>query len=281
LRVDGAAPARSLTPIAVYRRDIAASLDRIWENVLDWEHLPWLHSASFAGVHLLEERPDGWRAEVRLQPASAPHEAEIDVRIDRAARRYVSATVGGFGAGSEIVTGLEPIDASTTAIEVAFHVPGVDAAHRDLVGEAYVELYRRLWDEDETMMVRRQAVLDWRRRQRSEPAVSRGVGATAAVAIGIEGDVRARLPLVVSFSGRDIRLVDLSGEIVAHAATCPHRGGPLVDAALDGGCVTCPWHGYRFDVRSGASAEGRPYRLDRAPRVAIDARTRMVTLEPE
>lgn len=275
--MDGAAAARSLTPIAIYRRDITASLDRIWENVLDWEHLPWLHRTSFFDVHLLEEHRDGWRAEVRLPPAAATRDAEIAVRIDRAALRYVSATLGGFGAGTEIVTALEPIDARTTAIEVAFHVPGVDASHRDAVGGAYVQLYRRLWDEDEGMMVRRQTVLDRTRAERSGAAAAR----PAALAIGPEADVRARLPLLVSFHGRDVQLVDLGGEIVAHAATCPHRGGPLADAVRDDGCVTCPWHGYRFDVRSGLNADGHPYRLERAPRVDIDARTRMVTLLAE
>ena len=224
-----------------------------------------------------EVRHDGWRAEVRLPPAAAAREAEIAVRIDRAKLRYVSATLGGFGAGTEIVTELEPIDARATAIEVAFHVPGVDASHRDAVGEAYVELYRRLWDEDEGMMVRRQTVLDRTPTERTGVATPRPAGARPALEIGPEAVVRARLPLAVSFHGRDLRLVDLAGEIVAHVATCPHRGGPLADAALDDGCVTCPWHGYR----SGANADGHPYRLERAPRVEVDARTRLVTLAAE
>ena len=29
---------------AVYKREVAASLERVWENVYDWEHLPFLHS---------------------------------------------------------------------------------------------------------------------------------------------------------------------------------------------------------------------------------------------
>ena len=32
-----------LTSVATYRRRIGASLERVWENVHDWEHLPWLH----------------------------------------------------------------------------------------------------------------------------------------------------------------------------------------------------------------------------------------------
>ena len=37
-----------LISVAVYRRRIGASLERVWENVRDWEHLPWLHRQSFA-----------------------------------------------------------------------------------------------------------------------------------------------------------------------------------------------------------------------------------------
>jgi nitrite reductase (NADH) small subunit len=33
--------------------------------------------------------------------------------------------------------------------------------------------------------------------------------------------------------------------------SCPHVGGPLVDGAIHDGCVVCPWHGWRYDLRSG------------------------------
>ena len=39
-----------LTRVAVYRRTIAASLERVRENVHDWEHLPWLHRESFSSI---------------------------------------------------------------------------------------------------------------------------------------------------------------------------------------------------------------------------------------
>ncbi len=32
---------------------------------------------------------------------------------------------------------------------------------------------------------------------------------------------------------------------------CPHQGGPLGKGALKGHVVTCPWHGWQFDVRDG------------------------------
>jgi hypothetical protein len=32
---------------------------------------------------------------------------------------------------------------------------------------------------------------------------------------------------------------------------CPHQGGPLAQGRLAGCQVTCPWHGWQFDVRDG------------------------------
>jgi nitrite reductase (NADH) small subunit len=32
---------------------------------------------------------------------------------------------------------------------------------------------------------------------------------------------------------------------------CPHAGGPLGQGTLQDGILTCPWHGWQFDVRTG------------------------------
>jgi nitrite reductase/ring-hydroxylating ferredoxin subunit len=34
--------------------------------------------------------------------------------------------------------------------------------------------------------------------------------------------------------------------------TCTHRGGPLSEGTVEGAEVTCPWHGARFDIKTGA-----------------------------
>jgi len=43
-----------------------------------------------------------------------------------------------------------------------------------------------------------------------------------------------------------------SGQYQALSGACPHEGGPLADGALLGDSVVCPWHGFDFDVRTGA-----------------------------
>src|SRR5258707_14829051 len=98
----------ALTSVAVYRRRIGASLERVWENARDWEHLPWLHRESFASVALEHQDERGWRARIGLRAA-----ALTEIRLELVAsddRRYVSRTLEGPGAASEIWTRLDPID---------------------------------------------------------------------------------------------------------------------------------------------------------------------------
>jgi nitrite reductase/ring-hydroxylating ferredoxin subunit/uncharacterized membrane protein len=47
-----------------------------------------------------------------------------------------------------------------------------------------------------------------------------------------------------------------AGEVCALASTCTHLGGPLAEGTREGDTVTCPWHGSRFDLRTGAVVEG-------------------------
>ncbi|HUI25682.1 MAG TPA: Rieske 2Fe-2S domain-containing protein [Candidatus Kryptonia bacterium] len=255
---------RCLTRVARYQRTIRASLARIWENVLDWEHLPWLHRTSFRAIRLIDADGNGWRARVTL-PAETPGEVGLDVRLDRTHLRYLSRTVDGRGAGTEILTRLEPIDDRTTNIAVEFHLPEVPATRARSIGDAYVRLYTRLWDEDEAMMVRRQALLDGELRPH-------GKSILGPHALGDVAALRARLPLVVEVGGQRLRLVEVDGAIIAHSTICPHRGGPLDDAPIDDGCITCPWHGYRFDLRRDNGGR-RDYRLDPIASIEVDAKS--------
>ena len=62
--------------------------------------------------------------------------------------------------------------------------------------------------------------------------------------------------------GTELRKVDVdgvsvlltraeSGELCALSSTCTHLGGPLADGSREGDIVICPWHGSRFDLKSG------------------------------
>lgn len=51
--------------------------------------------------------------------------------------------------------------------------------------------------------------------------------------------------------GRVIALYNVSGTFYALDGVCPHQGGPLGKGELCGQIVTCPWHGWQFDVTDG------------------------------
>jgi nitrite reductase/ring-hydroxylating ferredoxin subunit len=55
----------------------------------------------------------------------------------------------------------------------------------------------------------------------------------------------------VEHDGRIYALFNVDGKIVAIDGICPHQGGPLADGLVEDGVVTCPWHGWQFDVCSG------------------------------
>jgi NAD(P)H-dependent nitrite reductase small subunit len=57
---------------------------------------------------------------------------------------------------------------------------------------------------------------------------------------------------VVEAGGKTIALFNVEGTFYAIDNTCLHRGGPLGEGELEGTVVTCPWHGWRFDVATGA-----------------------------
>ena len=60
----------------------------------------------------------------------------------------------------------------------------------------------------------------------------------------------------VEFEGRVYALFNVDGQISAIDGICPHQGGPLADGPLEGTTVTCPWHGWQFDVRTGKTPLG-------------------------
>jgi nitrite reductase/ring-hydroxylating ferredoxin subunit len=255
--------ANALHLAGTYRRDLKASMARVWENVFDWEHLPSLHDATFAKVELIDSHPKGNRLRLISQPGDPAKAQVIELEADVDGGRYVVTTREGVGVGSQIRTRLTPLGPHSTRVEVEFHIPEARPDRLAKIGARYEQTYGRLWDEDEEMMRVREAALA-RRRER------RAARSAPLLDIGEETDVRGRLPLMVEFAGERIRIIALDGALVAHAADCPHWLGPLDDAPVVDGCIRCPWHGYSFDVRSGLSADGRGLKLATPPQVRIE-----------
>ena len=76
---------------------------------------------------------------------------------------------------------------------------------------------------------------------------------TNFVKVASIGDLKAGENKVVNVNGNDVGLFNVDGEFFAISNTCLHRGGPLGEGFLEGDVVTCPWHGWRFNVKTGVS----------------------------
>lgn len=56
---------------------------------------------------------------------------------------------------------------------------------------------------------------------------------------------------MVVVNGRHIALFRLDDGFFAIDNLCLHQAGPLCDGDIEDGVVTCPWHGWSYEIRSG------------------------------
>ena len=74
--------------------------------------------------------------------------------------------------------------------------------------------------------------------------------------------------------GRMVAIVNVDGTLHALDGLCPHQGGPLGTGELCGTTLTCPWHGWQFDVTTGR------HRVSATVRQAVhEVRQRAGTIE--
>lgn len=69
--------------------------------------------------------------------------------------------------------------------------------------------------------------------------------------VATRNDVPPGTCKTVEVDGAKIVLYNVDGELYATTHTCIHQGGPLGDGLFDGTTITCPWHAWQFDVRTG------------------------------
>ena len=75
------------------------------------------------------------------------------------------------------------------------------------------------------------------------------------VKVAVEGDLAPGQGKTVDATGTEIALFNAGGKFLAVANTCPHRGGPLGGGELEGTVLTCPWHGWQFEMTTGATVQ--------------------------
>lgn len=298
--------------VGSYRRRMPVSLARMYENALDWEHLPWLHSSSFSQIECIEVGDWGWRATATLadaDPSQLPPKALwqqalikslrhqpwqlikfssgviaqslaakrggstvlLELCLDRERQRWITTTLKGVGAGTEIWTQVIEHGANDIEVVVDFFVPNISQAMAAPLGLYYQNLYRRLYDEDQGMMETRQQALDAIKQPRDREQTQ--------LALGDLGSLKAQLPITVTLGGKNWQLLEHNGALAVHHTLCPHMLGPLEQGRITGdGAVRCPWHGYEFSLSSGKNTSGQRCRLPKPPRIVIHQNQVSLTL---
>lgn len=246
-----------------YRRTLPTNMARMMENAHDWEHLPYVHASSFASIDLIAQGDWGWRAKIGLPGGGYQL---LDLLVDGPKNYWVSTVYSGPGEGTQIHTQATALSEDEIEVDVRFYLPAapVDDETGKAVHAYLADQYRQLYDEDIGLMSGRQSALEDRVRWR------KGQSADAAVLVGLEVELsRNMVHLVETETGR-FCVRYWSGTWVAHSAVCSHLLGPLGESDIDAdGAITCPWHGYRFDVSTGENIGGQCKALATAPRVEV------------
>ena len=73
------------------------------------------------------------------------------------------------------------------------------------------------------------------------------------VRLAAVGDVAEGEGRVIETQGKELALFNVDGTYYVIDNMCAHRGGPLGEGELEGCLLTCPWHAWQFDVRTGDS----------------------------
>jgi len=97
------------------------------------------------------------------------------------------------------------------------------------------------------------------------------------VSIGQAADIPVGEGRVVEAEGMTLALFNVDGAFFALDNACAHRGGPLGEGDLDGTVVVCPWHAWRWDVKTGANVNNPAVKMACFP-VALDGGSVFVEL---
>jgi nitrite reductase (NADH) small subunit len=75
------------------------------------------------------------------------------------------------------------------------------------------------------------------------------------VKVATTGDIPPGTGKTIEIGDKPIAVFNCEGTFYAIDDTCPHQGGPLGEGEVEGTIVTCPWHEWSYDVRTGINTD--------------------------
>jgi nitrite reductase (NADH) small subunit/3-phenylpropionate/trans-cinnamate dioxygenase ferredoxin subunit len=85
------------------------------------------------------------------------------------------------------------------------------------------------------------------------------------VTVAKAGDIPEGGCVVVNVRQKDVAIFRINGALSAIDDMCPHMGASLSGGFVEDGCVTCPWHYWRFRLADGAWADNPKMTLGTYP----------------
>jgi len=77
------------------------------------------------------------------------------------------------------------------------------------------------------------------------------------------GDVAPGHGIVAEANGKTLAIFNVEGTFHAIDNTCLRRGGPLGEGEVEGDVVTCPWHGWQYNVKTGSCVNNPAAQIQR------------------
>ncbi len=246
------------------RHDLAVPMARMVENVLDWEHLPWVHPENFVSSEHIEHGRRWYRARFGNSGTPKTYNQVLVVlhASDRSHSRWSIILEEGPRAGHVVYTTAERLDEERIVTHVTFYSPTRprNEVTRRAMFAVFKKQYDQIYDQDLEMMRDRQEALNRLTTRASDVSLDAPLGTVEAVG--------ARLPILLTHQGRRFWIRTGPAGLEAVAADCAHRLG-LLPCTAHGEVSVCPLHGYAFDLVRGRSADGRGLKLATPPQVDI------------
>lgn len=87
----------------------------------------------------------------------------------------------------------------------------------------------------------------------------------AYVRVAGTSEIKPGTGIVAEVNNQQIAVFNVDGAFYAIDNVCVHRGGPLGEGDVEGAVVTCPWHGWQFDVKTGGCVNNPAARVKSFP----------------
>jgi glycine betaine catabolism B len=94
-------------------------------------------------------------------------------------------------------------------------------------------------------------------------------------------DIQTSQMRAVEVNGEKVCLSNVNGKYYAIGNVCTHMGGPLAEGKLEEYIIQCPWHGSRFDIRSGEVVSPPAMRSETTYEVKVESNNILIKRRKE